>query len=282
MVGHPEWTEDREALRSTAAHLAADDRRRGWRSARSPRCSSWRRPSASRTRRSATAPTIPDDRPLPGAGLVRRRTRATASPNPARPTASTRPLRATRAGAAARRARRLRREPRGRRRPRAGRAGDAAVRGAAGARPHRVLGRPAVHARARDARRRGRSTSSRRRGPTAPASLAGVPRSRSPTGGSSPGSSPASTPNKKSVTLDLGDRPGRRAAAPAASRPATSSSRTTRPGCSSSSGLDVDVAPRASGPTSSWCACPASGSTDRGATTPRSPSSSRTPPGSRG
>ena len=46
-------------------------------------------------------------------------------------------------------------------------------------------------------------------------------------------------------------------------------------------GLDF-AAVRPSGPTSSWCGCPASASTGRGGTTRHSPSSSRTRPGSPG
>ena len=83
---------------------------------------------------------------------------------------------------------------------------------------------------------------------------------------------------KKSVTLDLATRPRPGAAAAAASTPATSSSRTTRRGCwSRSASTSTPSGP--SGPTSSWCACPASGSTGRGGTIRPSPSSSRTPPG---
>ena len=201
MVDHPEWTEDRK-LFANRGHLRAGDRgvdgrahrRRGPR----PRRRVPHPARADRQRRHH-----PGDRPLRGPRLDRRATHATASSSPARPTAST-PLSAPSPPVSASTDPVDDREPCATERQ----TEWAAVRGAAGARPHGVLGRAAVHARARRCSGPRCSTSSRRRGPTAPACSPACA-SRSRTGGSSRASSPGSTPNKKSVTLDLATDAGR-------------------------------------------------------------------------
>ena len=154
----------------------------------------------------------------------------------------------------------------------------AAVQRAAGARHDRVLGRPAGRPPARAARRRGdpprvAEAARRRRG-----SSAACPQTEDQYWERGPIFAALNT-NKKSLTIDLGDPRGRRAASAGSSRPATWSSRTSRRACSTSSGSSYDVAARGRGPTSSWCGCRASASTGRGGTPRRSRSSSRTPPG---
>ena len=125
---------------------------RGWPSTPPPRSSSSPARSASRTRRSATAPRSRRPTTSQARGSIvrngRGRRRRARPPVPLRPAVAP----SSRAGAEARRARRrttaAAATPDGRRR-------DAAVRGSARPRPDRVLGRPAVHARAGDAGRRG-------------------------------------------------------------------------------------------------------------------------------
>ena len=244
---------------------AARRSRRGWRSARRRRSSTlagaFRIPHAP-IGNGATIPATDHfrgarvDRPEPARRLPRARPAV-----PVRPAAAPRPGAGPDAGRARRRA--TRREPRpAARRPAA--ADGAAVRRAARPRPHRVLGRPAVPRTCWRCSAPRCSTSSRRPGPTARACSPACA-SPSPTGGSGPGSSPASTPTRRaSRSTSPASRDGSCCAG--CSRPATSSSRTTRRGCWSRSGsTSMPSAP--SGPTSSWSGCPASASTDRGATT---------------
>ena len=249
MVGHPEWTEDRKLL--PRPHRArTDDRRVGRRAHRRRGAPTWRPRSASRTRRSSTAPTRPTIDHFVRARRVRRqparRGRATRSAVPAvvgRP-----------AAAADRRRRSASTPPTPLPAPtptaNAGvrhRAFHAAVRGAAGARHDGVLGGSARRPHPRAARRRGdpprvgeaagRRSPRRRRAADRAAVLGARP-------------DLLRAQHEQEEPDDRLRRPAWRRARPAdRRRPATSSSRTTRRGCSTSSGSTTSRCGRSS-PTS--------------------------------
>ena len=87
--------------------------------------------------------------------------------------------------------------------------------------------------------------------------------------------------NKKSVTLDIRN-PTRRRTAPRARRDVRRHRRELHAAGARPDRARLRRRARGCVPTRSWCACPASGSTVRGGTSRRSPTSSRTPPGSPG
>ena len=268
MVEHPEWMEDR-SLFANRAHLRPDDRGvdGGAHDGGDPRRSPAR--SASRTHRSATARR--SRRPTTSRRAGRSsRTRATASSSPTGRTGSTHRCSAPRSRPRGGRARRRPHAPDGDRTHAAGRPRRRcrSTACASSTSPSFWAG-PAVHPRAGDARRRG-----------PPRGVDGSARRHAPAGrpavlgarlvGAGRGSSPASTPTRRASRSTSPANPVGSCSA-GCSRPATSSSRTTRRGCWSRSGsTSTPSAP--SDPTSSWCGCPASASTARGATTPPSPS----------
>ena len=193
------WSATRSGSTRTAAvdhragQLHADDRRLAAATTASTRSSTWPRPSASPTRRSATARTSPAIGPLPARGTFVRNPRDGFC-SPAGPTGCDRrdlrrtPEPAPRLGEHTDALPR-RRAPSSRPDPRCG-AERVAVRGLAGARHDRVLGRSVAARTCWRCSAPRSSTSSRPAAPTAPG---WSPACRSPrtSGGSSRRSSPA-------------------------------------------------------------------------------------------
>ena len=139
---------------------------------------------------------------------------------------------------------------------------------------------PALHPRAGDARGRGRSTSSRRPGPTAPGCWP-ASASPSPTGGSGPGSSPGSTPTSRASRSTSRTERGRELLRDLIATCDVLVENYT-PRVLEQIGLDVDAVRADPSRSHRRAHARLRSRRARGATTRPSPSSSRTRPASRG